>query len=199
MMIELNEILDRNRRWAESVEREDPDFFDNLARGQSPEIFWLGCSDSRVPPARIMDMKPGDVFVHRNIANLVLGSDVNFLSTLQYAVEALKVSHVIVCGHYSCGGVGAALEDVPYNYVDDWVEEIRRIRRGHTEELEALTDEVERSNRLSELNVENQVAKLAETSIVRDAWDRGQELAVHGLMFRLETGRLEDLEITRTD
>lgn len=197
-MTELNELLDNNRDWATSKSAEEPDFFDGLAAGQSPEVFWLGCSDSRVPPTEILDLEPGDVFVHRNIANLVLGSDVNFLSTLQYAVEGLKVRHVIVCGHYGCGGVGAAIDSAPYDYVDDWVEEIKRIKRGHSDELEALDSDAERSNRLSELNVEAQVEKLAKTDIVQEAWDRGENLSIHGLIFNLETGRIEDLGITRS-
>lgn len=197
-MIELSDLLANNEKWASSREANNPDYFTKLALGQSPEIFWLGCSDSRVPPAEILGLEPGDVFVHRNIANLVLGSDVNFLATLQYAVAALEVRHVIVCGHYGCGGVGAAIESVPYHYVDDWVEEIRRIKRGHADELDAISDEQERSDRLSELNVENQVEKLAGTTIVRDAWNRNQDLSIHGLMFRLDNGRIEDLGLTRS-
>lgn len=196
--MELNELHEKNRAWADSVAENDPGFFDELASGQSPDIFWLGCSDSRVPPGQILGLEPGDVFVHRNIANLVLGSDVNFLSALEYAVEGLEVQHVIVCGHYGCGGVGAALDSVDFNYVDDWIEEIKRIKRGHAEELEALDDPAERNNRLSALNVEHQVEKLINTNIVQDAWDRGQDLSVHGLMFQLGNGRIEDLGLTKS-
>lgn len=196
--MELNELHEKNRAWADSVAENDPGFFDELASGQSPDIFWLGCSDSRVPPGQILGLEPGDVFVHRNIANLVLGSDVNFLSALEYAVEGLEVQHVIVCGHYGCGGVGAALDSVDFDYVDDWIEEIKRIKRGHAEELEALDDPAERNNRLSALNVEHQVEKLINTSIVQDAWDRGQDLSVHGLMFQLGNGRIEDLGLTKS-
>lgn len=197
-MTDLSKLLDQNRDWAESKDQSDPEYFSELSSGQSPDIFWLGCSDSRVPPTEVLDLDAGDVFVHRNIANLVLGSDVNFLSTLQYAVEGLEVEHIIVCGHYGCGGVKGALKASDMDYVDDWIQEIRRIKEGNKDELESLPDDESRADRLSEINVENQVDKLANTSIVQDAWENGQDLTIHGLMFHLDSGRIDDLGISRS-
>ncbi|MFB6347083.1 MAG: carbonic anhydrase [bacterium] len=171
-MSELDQLLEQNRKWATSKEEADSEYFDRLAAGQSPDIFWLGCSDSRVPPAEILGLEAGDIFVHRNIANLVLGSDVNFLSTLQYAVQGLEVRHIIVCGHQGCGGVKGALESSRMDYVDNWIQEIKQIKDSHQEELSKLSP-VEQANRLSELNVQNQVQKLADTNIVQEAWNNG--------------------------
>lgn len=196
-MSELEHVFEGNREWADRRRSDDRNYFEGLAAGQDPDIFWIGCADSRVPPNTITGLKPGELFVHRNIANLVLPADTNGLSCLEYAVRALKVDHVIVCGHTGCGGVGAALEGADLDHVDDWIQEIERVRRAHEDELMTIEDPRERANRLSELNVKAQVETLARSSIVRDAWESGQSLVLHGWIFRLESGTLEDLGVSR--
>ncbi len=170
----------------------DPDYFQRLKRQQTPRFLWIGCSDSRVPANQIVDLPPGEVFVHRNVANLVVDGDVNCLSVLQFAVEVLKVEHVIVCGHYGCGGIGAALAGTKLGLIDAWLQHVESVRAAHAEELDGL-DEAERADRLCEFNVLAQVANLCRTSIVQEAWSRGQQLSAHAWIYRLADGRLREL------
>ncbi len=193
-MRELKNLFENNRRWAEKLRQDDPDFFENLAKQQSPPYLWIGCSDSRVPANQIIGVLPGQVFVHRNVANVVSHTDLNSLSVLQYGVEVLKVRHVIVCGHYGCGGVHAAMKNVPLGLIDNWLRHIKDVY--DCSELPASTaDEQTKANRLCELNVAAQVKNVCYTTIVQDAWRRGQELSVHGWIYSLEDGRLKDLDL----
>ena len=194
-MPDLAELFERNRAWAAAMVAGDPDFFTGLADRQSPEYLWIGCSDSRVPANQIVGLPPGDVFVHRNVANVVVHTDLNCLSVLQYAVEVLGVKHVIVCGHYGCGGVGAALEGTRHGLVDNWLRHVMDVHEKHAEELAALPDE-RRFDRLCELNVVEQVVNVCQTTVVEDAWARGQDLTVHGLVYGLEDGLLRDLGVS---
>ena len=191
----LAELLDRNRAWAAAMVADDPGFFAGLAERQSPEHLWIGCSDSRVPANQIVGLAPGAVFVHRNVANVVVHSDLNCLSVLQYAVDFLGVKHVIVCGHYGCGGVAAALGGARNGLIDNWLRHVADVGRKHAEELARLPAE-RRADRLCELNVIAQVANVCETTIVEDAWERGRELTVHGLVYGLEDGLLRDLGVS---
>jgi carbonic anhydrase len=191
----LPELFERNRAWAESMVADDPAFFSNLARQQTPGYLWIGCSDSRVPANQIVGLAPGDVFVHRNVANVVVHTDLNFLSVLQYAVDILRVRDVIVCGHYGCGGVSAALVGARHGLIDNWLRHVADVAEKHAEELDALSDET-RGDRLCELNVVEQVANVCHTTIVRDAWARGQNLTVHGLVYALDDGLLRDLGVS---
>lgn len=191
----LNHLFDRNRQWAERVREADPAFFHDLAREQKPEYLWIGCSDSRVPANQIIDMSPGQVFVHRNIANVVVHTDLNCLSVIQYAVEVLKVKHIIVCGHYGCGGIQAAMEDREHGLIDNWLHNIRDVYRFHKKRFEALPDERKRLDLLCELNVVEQVVNTCHTTIVQGAWRSGQELAVHGWIYNLADGILRDLNV----
>lgn len=191
----LQRLLENNRTWAEGRVAEDPDFFKRLAGQQSPEYLWIGCSDSRVPANQIVGLAPGEVFVHRNIANVVVHTDLNCLSVLQFAVDVLGVKHVIVCGHYGCGGVRAALEDSSHGLIDNWLLHIRDISEKYTDELSAFTDDAKREDRLCELNVIEQVRNVAKTTIVKQAWARGQELALHGIVYGLHDGRLRNLDM----
>ena len=193
----LDELFARNRRWAEAAVARDPSFFTSLVGRQTPEYLWIGCSDSRVPANEIVDLPPGDVFVHRNVANLVVHSDLNLLSVLQYAVDVLHVRHVIVCGHYGCGGVSAAHANARHGLVDNWLRHLRDVEDKYTEELSALPEE-RLLDRLCELNVAEQVSNVCETTIVEDAWNRGQKLGVHGLVYDLRDGLLEDLGVSRS-
>jgi carbonic anhydrase len=177
---------------------EDPEFFSRLARQQAPEYLWIGCADSRVPANQIVDLPPGEIFVHRNVSNVVVHTDLNCLSVIQYAVEVLRVKHIIVCGHYGCGGVRATLGDAKLGLVDNWLSHVQDVRRAHQEELDELPTETERHDRLCELNVIEQVSNVSQTTVVRDAWDRGQELAVHGWIYGLADGLLHDLRINVT-
>jgi carbonic anhydrase len=186
----LKHLFDKNREWAHRIEREQPGFFETLSKQQNPEYLWIGCADSRVPP--------GEVFVHRNIANVVVHTDLNCLSVIQYAVEILKVKHIIVCGHYGCGGIRSAMETSSHGLIDNWLRHIRDVYRFHREQLDAIQDPGEKRNRLCELNVVEQVQNVCNTTIVRDAWASGQQLAVHGWIYRLEDGLLHDLGITAT-
>jgi carbonic anhydrase len=196
-MTDLGELFERNRAWAAARTAADPGFFAELARHQSPEYLWIGCSDSRVPANQILDLSPGDVFVHRNVANVVVHTDLNCLSVLQYAVEVLRVEHVIVCGHYGCGGVTAALEGTRHGLIDNWLRHVADVAQSHAAELAPLADE-ERLARLCELNVAEQVANVCRTTIVEDAWARGEELTVHGVIYDLEDGLLRDLDVSRS-
>ena len=191
-MGDLTELFERNRAWAADVVARDPDFFTELAERQSPDYLWIGCSDSRVPANQIVGLAPGEVFVHRNVANVVVHTDLNCLSVLQYAVDVLGVKHVIVCGHYGCGGVRAALDGSRHGLIDNWLRHVTDVVEKHADELASLDDEL-RFERLCELNVVEQVANVCQTTIVRDAWARGQDLTVHGLVYALEDGLLRDL------
>ncbi len=180
-------LLKRNREWAASVTEKDPEFFTKLANQQTPRFLWIGCSDSRVPANQITGLAPGEVFVHRNVANIVVETDFNLLAVLQYAVDVLKVEHVIVCGHYGCGGVKAAAENYRHGMIDNWLSGIREIHRTHREELDSLPKDM-LVDRLCELNVITQARHLARTTIMEDAWLRGQEVSVHGWIYRLDQG-----------
>ena len=188
-------ILDTNKQWVENKLSVNPNYFKNLADGQQPPLLWIGCSDSRVPANEIIGAEPGEVFVHRNIANMVVHSDMNMLSVLDYAVNALKVKHVIVCGHYGCGGVKAAMGNTSIGIIDNWIRHIKDVYRFHHEELDAITDEKERFNKFVEINVKEQVMDLAKTSIVQNAWKNGQELSLHGWVYGLNDGYVTDLGV----
>ncbi len=190
----LHHLFDNNRRWAETMEREHPGIFQRLAQGQSPKYLWIGCSDSRIPANEVIGLLPGEVFVHRNVANLVIHTDMNLLSVLQYAVEVLKVEHVIVCGHYGCGGIQAALGNASLGLIDNWLRFIKDLYHSHIKLFEGLPNE-QRADRLCELNVVQQVANLCYTTIVQDAWRHGQALAVHGWIYDIHTGLLKDLNV----
>lgn len=188
----LERALARNKAWAERMKKADPDFFKRLSTQQAPKYLWVGCSDSRVPANQIIDMPPGEVFVHRNIANVVSPSDLNFLSVLQYAVDVLAVHNIIVCGHYGCGGVHASLDGKDHGLIDNWLNHIRLVSRLHADKLEAL-DPHERADRLCELNVMEQTRNVVNTTIVRNAWERGQDLHVYGVIYSLRDGVLSTL------
>jgi carbonic anhydrase len=189
----LEHLLKSNQTWANRLKEERPDFFETLSKQQSPKYFWIGCADSRVPANQIIDLMPGDVFVHRNVANVVVHTDMNCLSVLQFAVEVLKVEHIIVCGHYGCGGVKAALENKPLGLIDNWLRHIRDVYFQSKEELDALTGDPA-VDRLCELNVLQQAKNVCRTSIVQDAWARGQDIAVHAWIYGLKDGILRDLQ-----
>jgi carbonic anhydrase len=191
-MDSIETLIENNAIWADRMRRSDPDFFTRLAQQQSPRYFWIGCSDSRVPANQITGLPPGEVFVHRNVANVVQETDFNVLAVLQYAVDVLKVSNVIVCGHYGCGGVKAALENFRHGIIDNWLAPIRSLTRVHKDELAELED-VSKFDRLCELNVLSQARHVARTTIVEDAWERGQELAIHSWIYRLDQGILTPL------
>ncbi len=188
-------ILDNNKKWVEETLQIDPEYFKDLAKGQHPPLLWIGCSDSRVPANEIIGAKPGDVFVHRNIANMVIHSDMNMLSVLDYAVNVLKVKHIIVCGHYGCGGVKAAMGNMSIGIIDNWIRHIKDIYRLHHVYLDSILDEDERFNKFVELNVKEQVFDLAKTSIVQSAWKTGQELTLHGWAYGLNSGYVTDLNV----
>ena len=192
----LPHLFDNNRRWAESLAARQPDFFPKLAAQQAPEYLWIGCSDSRVPANEIVGLLPGELFVHRNVANLVVHTDLNCLSVLQFAVDVLHVKHVIVCGHYGCGGVRAALGHERLGLIDNWLRHVQDVRDRHLETLAAESNFDARVNRLCELNVIEQVRNVCQTSIVEEAWERKQPLAVHGWIYGLHDGRLRDLDVT---
>ena len=194
-MTYLADLLERNRAWAGAMVADDPGFFTELAQRQSPEHLWIGCSDSRVPANQIVGLSPGDVFVHRNVANVVVHTDLNCLSVLQYAIDILGVEHVIVCGHYGCGGVLAALTGVRHGLIDNWLRHVADVAEKHADALAALPDE-RRADRLCELNVAEQVANVCQTTIVEDAWARDHKLTVHGLVYGLEDGLLRDLGVS---
>jgi len=192
----LSHIIQRNKEWAATVTAENPGFFSDLSDQQHPEYLWIGCSDSRVPANQIIDLPPGEVFVHRNIANVVVHTDLNCLSVIQYAVEVLKVRHIIVCGHYGCGGVKAAMEGKQLGLIDNWLRHIKDVRRFHAGKLEKLEGE-EEFDALCELNVVEQVSNVSSTTIVQNAWKRGEELFIHGWIYNIENGLLQNLG-TRT-
>jgi carbonic anhydrase len=190
----LQDLLDKNRAWSERVRARDPGFFRRLAAQQSPRYLWIGCSDSRVPANEIVDLDPGEVFVHRNVANVVVHTDLNCLSVLQYAVDVLRVPHVIVCGHYGCGGVRAALNAERHGLIDNWLRHVQDVATPHAAHLAGLAGTDARADRLCELNVLAQVQHVCETTIVQDAWARGQPLTVHGWIYSLKDGLLHDLD-----
>jgi carbonic anhydrase len=192
----LKQLFDNNRAWAAKMTRQDPEFFSRLSAQQAPQYLWIGCADSRVPANEIVGLAPGELFVHRNVANVVVHADLNCLSVLQFAVEVLKVQHVIVCGHYGCGGVRAALRDDRLGLVDNWLRHVQDVRWKHQSELDRLAAEEARHHRLCELNVIEQVTNVSQTTIVRDAWARGQRLEVHGWIYDLHDGLLRDLEVS---
>lgn len=191
-MNEIEELLKNNRAWSEAVHEEDPAFFTRLVNQQKPQYLWIGCSDSRVPANQITGLAPGEVFVHRNVANVVAETDFNLLAVLQYAVDVLKVRHIIVCGHYGCGGVRAALENFRHGMIDNWLSGIRALRRRHHEEIDALPLEAA-TDRLCELNVLDQARHVARTTILEDAWERGQEISIHSWIYQLENGLITPL------
>ncbi len=188
-------ILDNNKEWVETNLAKDPNYFKDLSNGQNPPLLWIGCSDSRVPANEITGTRSGEVFVHRNIANLVVHTDINMLSVLDYAVNALKVKHVLVCGHYGCGGVKAAMENQSIGIIDNWIRNIKDVYRVNKDELNNIESEDEKFNRLVELNVKEQVYNLAKTSIVQNAWNIGQELHLHGWVYGLNSGYVTDLNV----
>jgi carbonic anhydrase len=195
----LGHLFANNRAWAADMTRREPDFFERLARQQAPEFLWIGCSDSRVPANQIVGLLPGELFVHRNVANVVLHGDLNCLSCIEYAVDALRVRHIIVCGHYGCGGVLAALRDERLGLIDNWLRPIQDVRQQHADELRALPSEAARHARLCELNVIAQALHVCQTTIVRDAWRRQQPLTVHGWIYSLSDGLLRDLGMCISD
>lgn len=188
-------LLEGNKNWVQSKIAEDPDFFNRLADGQSPQVLWIGCSDSRVPATEITGKQPGDIFVHRNIANMVVHSDMNLLSVLDYSVNILKVKHVIVCGHYGCGGVKAAMTNGQYGLVDNWLRHIKDVYRLHEDELNAIENEDTRFDRFVELNIMEQVFDLTKTSIIQNAWASRNEPALHGWVYSIKTGIIKDLNV----
>jgi len=195
-MPRMRRLLEKNRAWSERMQTEDPEFFARLSRQQSPEYLWIGCADSRVPANEIVDLPPGELFVHRNVANLVVHTDLNCLSVMQFAIDVLRVQHVIVCGHYGCSGIRAALRGDRIGLSDNWLRHVHDVREKHAARLGHLAAENPADDRLSELNVIEQVLNVCRTTIVRDAWERGQELAVHGWIYRLDDGLVRDLGTT---
>ena len=192
----LDDLKANNRAWADRMVSRDPEFFKRLERQQGPQYLWIGCSDSRVPANEIVDLAPGELFVHRNVANLAPPQDANYLSVLQFAVDVLKVRHIIVVGHYGCGGITAAVDGKRRGLIDHWLHPIREVADAHHAELEAITDQHKRYDRLCELNVMRQVQNVASDVFVQDAWARGQELSVHGWVYSLSTGLVNDLNVT---
>jgi len=195
-MRSLSRLFDNNKTWSEDIRKKDPAFFEKLSRQQSPEYLWIGCADSRVPANEIVGLLPGELFVHRNVANVVVHTDLNCLSVIQFAVEFLKVRHVIVCGHYGCSGVRAALGRDRLGLVENWLRHVQDVRSKHADIISVLSEAAAQADRLCELNVIEQVVNVCETSILRDAWDRGQDVSVHGWIYGLSNGLLRDLAIT---
>ena len=194
-MSSLQHLFDNNRAWAERITREDPRFFARLSHLQRPEYLWIGCADSRVPANEIVDLLPGEMFVHRNVANIVVHTDLNCLSVMQFAVDVLRVKHIIVVGHYGCGGVQAALERKRLGLIDNWLRHVQDVHGKHRDHISAIPEDAQ-ANRLCELNVIEQVANVCQTSIAMDAWERGQQLSVHGWIYGLQDGRIRDLKTT---
>ena len=192
----LDDLKANNRRWAAAKTAVDPGFFKRLASQQAPQYLWIGCADSRVPATEIVDLDPGEMFVHRNVANLAPPQDANYLSVLQFAVDVLKVRHIMVVGHYGCGGIAAAVDGGRRGLIDHWLHPIREVAHEHRHELDALPEERERLNRLCELNVIRQVRNVGSDVFVQDAWARGQKISVHGWVYSLETGLIKDLDVT---
>ena len=198
-MRSLSHLFENNRAWSERIRRIDPDFFDRLSRQQRPKYLWIGCADSRVPANEIVGLPPGELFVHRNIANVIAHSDLNCLSVMQFAVDVLQIEHIIVCGHYGCSGVSAALQDQRVGLADNWLNHLHDVHSKHDARLDMIPDMPQRIDRLCELNVIEQVGNVCQTTVVRDAWDRGQELTVHGWVYGLKDGLVRDLSTTVTN
>ncbi len=196
-MKNLSHLFEKNRVWAASIKERDPEFFSDLSKQQAPEILWIGCSDSRVPANQIIDLPPGEVFVHRNIANVVVHTDLNCLSVIHFAVDVLKVKHIIICGHYDCGGIRAAMEDMELGLIDNWLRHIKDVGRFHAEKL-AVLDGQEKQDLLCELNVLEQVRNVSNTTIVKNARKNGAELSIHGWVYSIKNGILKDLCIDNT-
>jgi carbonic anhydrase len=194
----IKELLESNRLWAEEMKATDPTFFERLLESQAPEFLWIGCSDSRITPTSSVGILPGEMFVHRNVANLVIHSDMNCLSVLQYAIEVLKVRHVIICGHYGCGGVKAAFDDARYGLIDNWLRHIQDTMHKYKDEIDKQPDHTSRLDKLCEVNVIEQIVNAGETTIIQDAWDRGQFLAIHGWIYTIADGIYRDLGVTVT-
>ena len=195
-MSELEHLLECNKRWAKEVQNEKPRFFSDLSQQQAPEYLWIGCSDSRVPANQITGLPPGEVFVHRNIANVVVHSDLNCLSVVQYAVEVLKVKHIIVCGHYGCGGVKAAMEKKEHGLIDNWLRHIRDVYRFHRSDIDSCASEEDRLDSLCEKNVIEQALNVCSSTVVQSAWAKGAELSVHGWIYAVKDGLIRDLEVS---
>ncbi len=194
----LKNLFDNNKKWASGIKKNDPDFFIKLSKQQNPEYLWIGCSDSRVPANQIVDLLPGEIFVHRNIANMVIHTDLNCLSVIKYAVDVLNVKHIIVCGHYGCGGVKAVFENKNLGLIDNWLNGIKDIYHQNKEKLNSLNSENEKINLLCELNVMKQVANVCQTSVVQNCWKTGKNLSVHGWIYNIEDGILRDLNVCIT-
>jgi carbonic anhydrase len=198
-MTSVNKLLDNNKAWAADRVRRDPTFFTRLASQQAPEFLWIGCSDSRVPANEIVGLDPGELFVHRNVANVVVHTDLNCLSVLQFAIEVLKVKHVIVCGHYGCGGIQAAAVKGSHGLIDNWLRHVQDVERDYQDELALITDPKAREDRLCELNVAEQVRNVARTTIVQDAWRQGHGVQLHGWIYGLKDGLIADLRVKISD
>ncbi len=198
-MRKLKQLFDNNRQWASDAKAENPDFFKSLSEQQNPDYLWIGCSDSRVPANEIVGLMPGELFVHRNVANVVVHTDHNCLSVMQYAVEALKVEHIMIVGHYGCGGVKATLDGARMGLIDNWLRHVADIKERYQHRLDAIKDEHQRLDAMVELNIVEQVRNVCRTNIVRDAWDRNQPLAVHGWVYGLKDGHLKDLNVCITN
>ncbi|MEN1926905.1 carbonate dehydratase [Luteimonas sp. MJ293] len=192
-MYRLHDLLERNRNWAERVEAEDPGFFDRLSGIQTPRFLWIGCSDSRVPANQIIDVNPGEVFVHRNVANVVVHTDLNCLSVIQFAIDVLKVEHILVVGHYGCGGVGAALDGGSVGLADNWIRHVKDVKHKHRGLIESIDEPEMRHDRLCDLNALEQMINICESTVVREAWSRGQKVSVHAWVYSLRNGRVHDL------
>ncbi|MBT3879111.1 MAG: carbonate dehydratase [Candidatus Scalindua sp.] len=195
----LRHLFDDNKEWARKIKETDPDFFLKLSNQQTPEYLWIGCSDSRVPANQLVDKLPGEIFVHRNIANVVVHTDLNCLSVIQFAVEVLKVKHIIVCGHYGCGGIKASMDNLEHGLIDNWLCHIKDVYHYHQTRINSLVSDDGKFNLLCELNVVEQVSNVCHTTIVQNAWKSGQELAVHGWIYAIETGLLKDLDVCITN
>ncbi len=195
-MDELNSLFDNNREWAKNILKTDAQFFEKLTKQQTPSYLWIGCSDSRVPANEIVGLLPGELFVHRNVSNLVIHTDMNCLSVMQYAIAVLKVKHIIVCGHYGCGGIRAAMEDSPHGLIDNWLRNVRDLYYHNEQELKAITDPDERTDRLCEMNVVAQVYNVCNTTLVQKAWFKQQDLTVHGWIYSISDGLLRDMHVS---
>ena len=194
--MDISHLFDNNRAWADQMVAQDPQFFARLSSAQTPEFLWIGCSDSRVPANEIVGLLPGELFVHRNVANVVVHTDLNCLSVLQFAVDVLKVKHVIVCGHYGCGGIRAALEKQSHGLIDNWLRHVQDVERDYEDELQMVADPRAKEDRLCELNVAEQVRNIARTTIVQDAWRNGHDVQLHGWIYGLKDGIITDLGVS---
>jgi carbonic anhydrase len=195
-MSSIQHLFDKNQQWADNIKKDNPDFFQNLSEQQSPEYLWIGCSDSRVPANELLGMAPGEVFVHRNIANQVIHTDLNCLSVIQFAVDILKVKHIIVCGHYGCGGIKAALDDKSHGLIDNWLQHIKDVYRFHKEKVDAIDNIAEKESKMCELNIIEQVANICSSTILTKAWGNNQDITVHGFIYKLHDGILKDLNVS---